>query len=164
MKLNWQEQDVNLVINPASSIPLWDVMPHGMYLQKEHPFDPEKLEATFRVVSRVRGQEGGFIVVMCDREDAHNYDWQYMVAVTPETVLLSNFHVTVFEGLILYEAMQKQYHSYVGRTQFRLPSPRANGKKSFLPIIEIRLDQNTGMIYMCDSDSCILGPAKGGDN
>jgi len=163
MSLNWKEQDVNLVINPDLGIPLWDVIPKDMYLKSQSPFDPEKLEATFRVVSRVRGQEGGFIVVMCDREDAHKYDWQYMVAVTPETVLLSNFHVSVFEGLILYEAMQKQYHSYVSRTQFRLPSPRASSKKSFLPIIEIRIDPNSGMVYMCDNDSCILGPAKGGD-
>lgn len=154
---NFAEQDVNTVINPEMSIHLWDVKPEAVYMAGRSPFSPDKLEATFRVISRVRGQEGGFIVVMCDKQDAPKYDYQYSTAVTPDTVLLTNFHVTVFEGLILYEAMYRQYYSYIYKTQYRLQSPRAKGKKPELPIIEIRLDPISGMTYMCDHDLCILG-------
>lgn len=93
-----------------------------------------------------------FHVVLLHRDEIHEEEegWNYCVAVTPDSVLLSNQPLSIVESLLLFEAMYRMRGNVLEGTKYVRNSDRP------LSNIEIRLNQTKGCIYMCDIDQEVI--------
>lgn len=135
------------VFQTGGSILLFDVF---LSLTEE-----DSITATGRTVFVVKnciGKDDSYRVVLLHRDEVstERSSWNYCVAVTPDSVLLSDQLMSVVESMMLFEAMYRIRQNAIEGTKY---IRKSNAK---LTNIEIRLSETHGCIYMCDYDQEVI--------
>lgn len=72
--------------------------------------------------------------------------WHHCVAVSPESVLLSTTPIVVTEALMMFEAMYRMRRAHLEGVKYTM----GYGSDQPINLIEVRLSEDTGCVFLCN--------------
>lgn len=135
------------VVSDGTSILLFDV-----YLSLTEKDSVTPSGRSVFVVKNCIGKNDSYRVVLLHRDEVstERSSWNYCMAVTPDSVLLSDHPLSIVESLLLFEAMYRMRGNVLEGTKYVRNSDRP------LRNVEIRLSETNGCIYMCNLDQEVI--------
>ena len=132
-------------INVSQSIQLFDVKLRNSTLNNETG------RCMFHITRWVRNKhhfQDSFDATLLHRDEllTEQEHWHHCVAVSSESVLLSTVPIVVTEALILFEAMYRMRRSQLEGIKYTTGYSSTRS----IDLIEIRLNEDTGCIFLCD--------------
>lgn len=130
-------------INTSQAIPLFDVQ------MRVRTLDKETGRCEFHITRWYNKHHfhDSFDVTLLHREEvlAEEAPWNYCVAVSSESVLLSTVPIAVTEALMIFEAMYRMRRAHLEGVKYTT----GYGSDKPINLIEVRLSEDTGCMFLC---------------
>lgn len=132
-------------INTSQTIHLFDVQMRVSTLNKESGRCEFHIT---RWMSNKHHFQDSFDVTLLHRDEvlAEENPWNYCVAVSPESVLLSTTPIVITEALIIFEAMYRMRRAHLEGVKYTT----GYGSDQPINLIEVRLSEDTGCVFLCN--------------